>query len=335
MENKNSYKVHFVIIGTSKIAESFLEIAADNREFKLEAVYSRDKEKAASFSEKYGAIKAYDNLEAMANDKEIDAVYIASPNSLHYEQAQQFIRAGKHILCEKALGSNRHEVENMIQSAKENQVILLEAMRSVHDPGFQVIKDNLYKIGKLRKTAFRYCRYSSRYDSFKLGEMHNIFDTKFSAGALMDIGIYCVEPMIALFGTPLSFQAESVILRGGIDGAGTILAKYDGMVAELSYSKISDSFMPSEIQGELGTMVIQTIYNPAEIRIRYQNGYEEKLETESSDNNMKYELETFINAVKGKKDISEYQQISYDAIKLMDAIREECGVIFPADKSTD
>lgn len=323
--------IRFATIGTSKITQNFLAAAAKCEEFQLIACYSRSMEKAREFGGRYHALKYYDNLEEMAQDEEIDGVYIASPNSLHHHQALTLLRAGKHVLCEKALASNAREAEEMFQTAQQHQVVLLEAMRPAFDPGMELIAENLPKIGKIRRVNFRYCQYSSRYESYKKGENHNIFDRRFSAGALMDIGIYCMYPLVQLFGRPDGIHAESVFLRDGIDGAGSILAKYDTMLAEVAYSKITNSAIPSEIQGEDGCMVITEIPNPRKIRITYNDGRTEEILPEACDNNMIYELEHFVRMVRGEESAVPYQKISLQTMKLMDEARAQCKIVFPAD----
>ena len=100
----------------------------------------------------------------MAVSQEIDAVYIATPNSYHAEQAILFLQNGKHVLCEKPLAVNATEVARMIQSAKDHNALLMEAMKSTLLPNFKVIQDNLHKIGPIRRYFASYCQYSSRYE---------------------------------------------------------------------------------------------------------------------------------------------------------------------------
>lgn len=325
--------IRFATIGTSKITTWFLEAASFCKDFHLEAIYSRSKEKGTAFASNYNVSKVYTSLNELAKDNEIDAVYIASPNSIHAEQAIFLLNAGKHILCEKSMAANQYQVQQMFETAEKNNVLLMEAMRPVHDPGYEVIRKALPKLGKIRRAHFQYSQYSSRYDSFLLGEHHNIFDINYAAGALTDIGVYCVHPLIGLFGTPKKIHATSVLLRGGIDGIGTILAEYNDMIAELLYSKITASDIPSEIQGEKGTMKINSISVPHDISIKYNNGSEEILKVSYAPTiNMLYELEDFIQAIQGTKNINEYKYISLEAVKIMDEVRKQCGVIFPTDK---
>lgn len=324
-------KIRFATVGTSGITEKFLCEAAKNSDFELRAVYSRDRDRAEQFARQQGAEVYYDNLDAMAEDSGIDAVYLASPNAMHCAQAMRFMAAGKHVLCEKSLCSNLFEARRMFEAAEQNGVILMEAMRSLHDPGFDALKEGISKIGKIRRVSFRYCQYSSRYDAFKNGARQNIFDPGCSAGALMDIGVYCVEPMAALFGEPKSLQAVSVMLDGGIDGAGTVLADYGDMTAELVYSKITESHLPSEVQGEAGVLLIDEIACLEKIGIRYNDGRTKRFDTGPGGNNMRFELQAFADAVRGQKSIAKYREISMLSMKLMDRVRDLCGIRFPVD----
>jgi len=194
--------VRFGVIGTNWITERLLEAANDVEDFKLTAVYSRTISRAEEFASKYGVTKIFTNLKEMAVSQEIDAVYIATPNSYHAEQAILFLQNGKHVLCEKPLAVNATEVARMIQAAKDHNALLMEAMKSTLLPNFKVIQDNLHKIGPIRRYFASYCQYSSRYDKYKEGIVLNAFNPEFANGSLMDLGVYCLYPLITLFGEP-------------------------------------------------------------------------------------------------------------------------------------
>lgn len=294
-------KVNFGVIGTNVITERFLEAGKDAEGFCLRGVYSRSREKAVDFARKHGADLAFDSLEDMDSCKEIDAVYVASPNSLHASQSIQMLKGGKHVLCEKPIASNQREFEEMKKVALENRRVLLEAMRSVYSPGFQAIRENLHKLGKIRRVSFQYCQYSRRYDNFKKGIIENAFNPALSNGALMDIGVYCVHPLVSLFGKPEKVISSSLKLSNGIDGAGTILTKYPDFQGELLYSKITDSRVPSQIQGEEGSMVIRE----------------------------------FLRLIREKRYSHEYLENSQMEIELMDEVRRQQKIFFPADRKSD
>ena len=326
-------KTGFATIGTSKITEKFLQAAGDNTEFRYVAAYSRNLKKAEEFAAAQGAERFCDSLDELIKDPEVEAVYVATPNHMHYEQAMKLLNAGKHVLCEKSIASNRKEAEEMFQVAREKNVILLEAVRTVFDLGMEIIKNNMERLGAIRKAAFVFCQYSSRYDSFKEGKEHNIFRRECSAGALMDIGVYSVHMMLQLLGKPEAVQGLSVMLRGDIDGAGTILAKYPDKIAEVSYSKITNSALPNELQGENGVLQFHGSANsPENVKIIFRDGKEELLHHRETENDMKYELEHFLRMIHGEESSEIHVQRSLDALELMDEVRRQCGIAFPADR---
>ena len=128
--------VRFAVIGTNFITDNFMNAGSQCEGFKVQAVYSRSMEKGKEFAAKYGVEKVYDNYEEMAKDPEIDAVYVASPTCCHYIHSITMMNYGKHVLCEKPVCSNRKELDLLIQAAKDNGVIFMEAMKNVHSPGF-------------------------------------------------------------------------------------------------------------------------------------------------------------------------------------------------------
>lgn len=325
--------IGFATIGTSKITQKFLSAAKECEGFKLVAVYSRDIKKAEQFAGEQGAERFYDSLDMLVADKDVEAVYVASPNYMHYKHVMKLLKAGKHVFCEKAIASNYAEAEEMLRTAQERHLVLLEAVRPVFDPGMQAIKNNLYKLGAIRKANISYCQYSSRYDSFKEGQEHNIFSRECSAGALMDIGVYCVHTLLYLLGMPEKISGFAVMLRSGVDGAGDILAKYQDKIAEVSYSKITDSSLPNEIQGENGMLLFHGTNDcPETVRIVYRDGTEEVLYHREPLNDMKYELEYFIKMIQREENAESHTERSLNAMKLMDEMRRQCGITFPADE---
>jgi predicted dehydrogenase len=329
----NKKVIRFGVIGTSNITEWFLNGASQVKDFTLVAVYSRSEEKGKEFAKKHNAVYSFTDLNEMAKSDLIDAVYIASPNAIHAEQAILFLNNKKHVLCEKAFASNTKEVINMIEAAKDNQVILMEAMKTTQLPNFKIIKENLHRIGKVRKYFGSYCQYSSRYDKYREGVVLNAFNQNLSNGGLMDIGVYCIHPMINLFGKPKELKADALILESGVDGEGSIIFKYDEMDAIVMYSKITNSKLYSEIQGEDGNIIIENINKFEKVRIVFRDGKEEDLTKFHNEHDMSYEIETFIDTIKNgdMEGNSNLLQTSKWVMETMDETRKQIGLIFPAD----
>lgn len=293
--------IKFGIIGTSCISDKFVEALKKVKYCEIEAVYSRNSEKGGSFATKHNIKKIYIDLDEFAQSKNIDVVYIASPNTFHPQQAIKMMKAGKHVICEKPIAPTIRELDEMIKTAKENNVALMEAMRPTLNPNFKIIKENLKKIGVIRGIKAEYCQYSSRYDNLKKGDLTNIFDPKFAGGALYDIGVYPLYFVVAMFGEPEEYMGASYLVESGVDGYGNIILKYPDKIASIVYSKITESKGPSEIQGELGSIIIDKLSAVKGIRIVYRDGRTEDIEIETDKNDMVYEIEEFVKMIKNGK----------------------------------
>lgn len=326
--------IRFGVIGTNFITDWFVNGGEEVEGFNINAVYSRSEEKAKEFGGKYNVKNIFTSLEDMAKSNLIDAIYIASPNALHAEQTILFLNNKKHVLCEKAFASNVEEVEAMIKAAKENNVVLMEAMKTTMFPNFKLVKENLHRIGKVRRYFASFCQYSSRYDKYKAGEVLNTFMPELSNGSLIDIGVYCIAPMVNLFGKPKEVKANGLMLESGVDGEGSIIFNYEDMDGVIMYSKISNSYLPSEIQGEEGSIVIDKINAFNSVRIYFRNGEVLDLAKEQKKDDMCYEIEEFINLInEGKKESSiNTLENSKIVMELIDEARRQIGVVYPADK---
>lgn len=326
--------IRFGVIGTNWITEAFLQAASEIEDFKLTAVYSRTEDRAKEFAEKHGGTLSFTSVEEMGKSSEIDAVYIASPNSFHANHAIILMNHGKHVLCEKPIASNTSELQEMISVAKKNNVLLMEALKSGFLPSYRSIRENLYKIGKVRRYFASYCQYSSRYDAYKNGTVLNAFNPAFSNGSLMDIGIYCVYPMIQLFGRPQKVKASGLMLESGVDGEGSILAHYEDLEGTVIYSKITNSYIPSEIQGEDGSILIDKISSPEKVEIHYRDGRVEDISQPLEHDSMYYEAKEFIELLKSEtyeSSINSYEN-SLAVMEVLDEARKQMGLVFPADK---
>ena len=330
-EGKETDMIRFGMIGTGKIAEKFWQANRYGKDFELTAVYSRTLERARQFGFQKGQLQYFDDLEAFANSDCIDAVYVASPNCCHYEQVMTLLKAGKHVLCEKPMASNLEEVQEMFAEAEKQNLILLEGMRSIYAPSFQKMIPYMETLGTIRRATLQYCQYSSRYDNYKRGIVENAFKPELSNGALMDIGVYVVSCMIRLFGAPKSIKASGVKLHNGVDGAGTILMEYPDMIGEAIYSKITDSAMPSQIQGEDASMLIQEIENVKDLRI-VRKGVVQSIHFEQSDNILNYETQEFIKMIKTGMGWEKSKEITLETMKVLDEARKQLHIVFPADK---
>ncbi|WP_447876358.1 Gfo/Idh/MocA family protein [Serratia fonticola] len=323
--------IRFAVVGTNWITERFIDAAHESGKMRLTAIYSRKLEQAQAFGANYPVEHFFDSLEALAQSDVIDAVYIASPNSLHCQQSLLFLSHKKHVICEKPLASNLREVEQLVACAREHQVVLFEAFKSAHLPNFLILQQALPKIGKLRKAFINYCQYSSRYPRYLAGENPNTFNPHFSNGSIMDIGYYCVASTVALFGAPKSVLASATLLDTGVDAHGSVCLNYGDFDVVISHSKVSNSDIPSEIQGEEGTLVIEKISEAQGVVLTPRGENSQVLTQPQHINTMLYEAQVFAELVEKRQVEHEGLENSLIVASLLTEIRRQTGVVFPAD----
>lgn len=326
------------IIGTNFISSDFCEAAALIPEAELYAVCSRKQETGNGFAGKHGISRVYTDYDAFLASG-LDAVYVASPNFVHCEQTLKALSRGKHVLCEKVMAVNETQVQSMIDCARKNGLILLEAMRPDFDPAYGLIEKALPRLGRLSRATFEFCQYSSRYDRFLNGESVNTFNPDLCNAAVMDIGVYCIHSLVRLFGMPKQIRSCSVKLENGFEGSGAVLLQYDSMTAEAVYSKTAVSVTPSVIQGEKGSLLIDYVSRPETLELRLRKGSRDPLSGGSTEmlpytpaeNNMIYEIRKFIRLIKDKDVNHKYLQYSLDTIRIIDEVRRQNGIIFPGE----
>lgn len=335
-------KIRFGVVGTNFITDWVIAGAKQDERFELTAVCSRTQERANEFAAKYDIPYTFTSLEEMAASPLIDAVYIATPNYLHAAQSILCMKHGKHVLCEKPMASNAYEVKQMIAASRQYGVTLMEAMKPTLTPNFQVLREALPKAGVIRRYFASYCQYSSRYDKFKEGIVLNAFKPELSNGAMMDIGVYTVYPMVVLFGRPKKVSASGVVLSTGTDGQGAVNFEYEGMNATILYSKIANSSLPTEIEGEDGNFMLDKINQIS--RVTWQARPEassgkgpltpvEDISAVTDKDEYYYEVAEFISLVQAGKLESEINshENSLITIEIIDEVRRQLGIVYPAD----
>ena len=328
-------RLRFGVIGTNFISDWVIAGGRQDERFELAAVYSRTQENADAFAAKHNIPHTFTSLEAMAASPFIDAVYVASPNAFHTAQSILCMEHGKHVLCEKAFASNAREANEMIATARKNKVALMEAMKPTLTPNFLAARDALNRIGAVRRYFSCYCQYSSRYDKFREGTVLNAFRPEMSNGALPDIGVYTIYPMVVLFGRPQIIKAAGFKLSSGVDGEGSVVFSYPSMDAAVLYSKIANSQLPAEIQGEDGNIVFDRINIISKVDLHLRDGRKESLSCPTPYNEYYYEVKEFIDIVQSGRQESTINswENSLITMEIMDEIRRQLGVKYPADEN--
>ncbi|AYY71871.1 Gfo/Idh/MocA family oxidoreductase [Listeria monocytogenes] len=323
------------IMGTNWITDSFIEGAINSGEWNLTAVYSRTEEKARAFGEKYGELTYFTDIEEMGKSDALDAVYIASPNALHYQHAVSLLKNKKHVIVEKPIFSTVAELEHAHQIARENNVFLFEAARHIQEPNFKRLQENIEKVGTIHGATLAYMKYSSRYDQVLNGEEPNIFSLKFSGGSIVDLGVYPLYSAITLFGEPVKATYFATKLPTGVDGLGPIILEYPTFNITIIQGKNSQSFLPSEIYGQKGTLIVDPLTGIEKITF-YDNATKEETELAGSvvANDMQFEAAEFARIIEqSDRDTYEYlADLSLKVLRVSNELRHQNDIWFDAEK---
>ena len=327
-------------IGTSWITDSFIEAALATERYELNCVYSRSEEKGRSFASKYGEIPVETDLDAFMNKEDLDVIYIASPNSLHYEQTLMALRAKKHVMVEKPASTNVNEWDEILRVAEENDVFVLEAAKHMYIPNLNRIAEEIKTFDGVVGATFPYVRYSSRYDKVLAGEEPNIFSLKFAGGALMDLGIYPVYTAVALFGEPKDAIYYAQKIRTGVDGFGTVILRYDDFDVTILVGKIVTSSYEVEIYGKQETLIIDHVSHLDKARkVDHKTLEETEVELdEQYENSMYYEAEALAHMIENpnsEETLKRYKELS-DLARivsgLLNKMLTDAGIEFNEDR---
>lgn len=320
--------IKFGVIGSGWIAEEFVKGSRLVDGFVFSAMYSRTYEKGKEFADKFGGVSVYTDMNEFAKS-DIDAVYIASPNSLHYSQSKLMLENGKHVLCEKPITITPEEFIELSELAEKNNLVYTEAIMMLHLSQRKIIKEKLESLGKVSTAHFDFSQLSSKYPALLRGEKPNIFNPKMKTGCLRDLGIYCFYPAIDFFGEPEKIISSAGFLSTGADGYGTAILDYADKQVTLTYSKVGQDQSGSQIVGDKGTMTFGSISKLTDVEIHYCDGTKERLVGEIEKHIlMGEEAKDFYDYICGKN--SDLEKINAEILSVLRALNtviNQCKII--------
>ncbi len=227
------------IIGSGMIVKDFLSFAHELPEIKLEAIAARNIENLKELQNKYNIKEIYTDIDLCLENKEVDTIYVAVPNNLHYTVAKKALEAGKNVICEKPFTLKYDEAVELFQYQKN----------------YLDIKDNIDNIGEIRLVECNFSQLSSRYEAFKNGVIAPVFDKSKGGGVLGDLNIYNIHFVVGLFGKPGKVHYAPNIVND-VDTSGILLLEYDNFKVVCIAAK--DTFNNSyvNIQGDQGIIKV-------------------------------------------------------------------------------
>lgn len=323
-------------IGTGFIVDWFLTAVQESANISCVAMFSRKESSARMLADKYEIDKIYTNLDDMLKDEEINFVYVASPNSLHFEHALKALQAGKNVICEKPFTSTVEEFDHLVKEAQDRHLYLFEAIVTAHMPNYLRMKKELPRLGTIRMVQCNFSQYSSRYDKFLQGETPNVFNPEFSGGALADINIYNLHYVIGFFGKPKTVHYYANKHANGIDTSGVVLMQYDGFQAVCVGCKDTRSECIAQIQGEKGFITMRSETSRcAAYTIQIGRERAEHPSIVQNDVALYYELQDFRDIYK----LDDYERCtqllaySRTVMEVYEAARRDAGIVFAADRN--
>ena len=318
------------IIGAGWIADKMAEALAPLADYEVSAIASRSLEKAQAFAAERGIRKAYGSYEELVRDPEVDLVYIATPHSHHYEHARLAIEHGKPVLVEKAFTANAHQARELIELAHERKVFMTEAIWTRYMPLSHKVKELMESgiIGEPRVLTATLC--------YMMEHKERIVRADLCGGALLDLGVYCLNFARMYFGTDITRTVTNCHLGPeGMDMMESISLSYaDGKMANLQagcltlndrqgiisgtegYIRVDNINCPERIDVVRNYENVETILRPADM----VNGYEYQV----------YECRRCIEAGLLESPLMPHAE-TLSIMEQMDALRKEWGVVYPMD----
>jgi len=331
----NGSKIRWGILGCGRIARKF---AADLRlvaDAELTAIASRSKETLELFAKDFPCKHRHNSYEALAANKEIDVIYIATPHSHHYEHTVLCLDHDKAVLCEKAFAINSRQAKEMINIAKERKVFLMEALWTKFLPHYKKLQELLEQkiLGDIKSVLVNF--------GFKASDKspQRLFDPWLGGGTLLDIGIYNVFITISVLGKPDSIEATMSPSPTGIDEQIAVLFKYkSGAMAQLFSSFTTNLPIQAEINGAEGCITLTTrFYEPsATIQLSKKMPYEREVIAVEKEAGFGYQYEArHVNECLKKGLIESPVMTHADTLLLMeilDSIRNKARIEYPQDQ---
>ncbi len=323
---------HWGILAPGKIAHKFASGLQFVPGAKIQAVGSRSLERAESFAATYDIPKSYGSYQELAEDPDLDVIYIATPHSFHMENTLICLNRGKAVLCEKPLAINSGQVEAMINASRQNQTFLMEALWSRFIPHIIKTKDLMDAgvIGQVSHLEVDF-GFKARYDPDS-----RLFAPHLGGGALLDIGIYPLFFALHLFGAPDKIDAEAKLAATGVDESCRVKLTFSGnRTANLWFTLTEDTPVEAKLTGSAGQILLPNRwYQPVNITTTKDDKPEE-IAFDFVGNGYNYqavEVQKCLEAGKIESAVWSHHN-SLALMQVMDEIRQQCGISYPSEKA--
>lgn len=324
-------KLKVGILGAGHIAQKMATTLMGMKEAELYAVAARELSRAEQFADEFHAQKAYGNYEALADDPDIDLIYIATPHSHHFGPARMCLLKGKPVLCEKAFTANAREAEELIRIAQEKQVFLAEAIWTRYMPFSRTIRE-LTESGIIGKPMMLTASLG-----YPIAHKERIVRLELCGGALYDLGVYPINFALMTFGNDLE-KITSTCMKNeaGVDMQNSIIFTYrDGRMAVMQTTAFCASDRQGIISGDKGYLVIDNINNPQQAVV-YNTDHQEtgRYTCPPQITGFEYQVLEAAEAIRqgAIEPASMPHAETLRVMRMLDSLRQEWGIRFPMDE---
>ena len=321
------------ILATGGIATAF---ASDLRTAGLDlvAVGSRTQQAADDFAERFGVPRAHGSYLDLAEDPDVDIIYVSTPHPMHHEGARLALQNGKHALVEKAFTVNRAEADDLQRLAAERGLLVMEAMWTRYLPHMVRIREIIAAgtLGEIRSVS------ADHTQSLPTDPSHRLNDLALGGGALLDLGIYPLSFIWDVLGAPESISATGRLLDTGADAeVATIMTHANGAISTSLSSSRTAGPNTAVVLGTKARIEIDRVwYSPTTFRVVAPDGAViEQYESEVDGRGMQYQALAAERAVAaGDVDGSQLALPIAESVAIMgtlDEIRRQIGVVYPSE----
>ena len=322
-------KYKWGILGAGKIAARFAEGLKVCENAVLWSVGSRDAAKGASFANTYGFERSFGSYEEFVADPDLDIVYVATPHSHHHAHTLLCLNHGKHVLCEKAFSLNLREVDEMLSTAREKNLFLMEALWPPFQPSY-LEADKIIRGGTMGKVVSIAGRFGFLAPYDPESRTH---DLALGGGSLLDIGIYPAMDILRYMGLPEDITAVAYFSpTGSDDSLLAVLSFNDGRKATAYSSFIDDAGISTIIEMEGGTIVLERNRDKVQsLTIERGDAGREVREFKPEATGFEYEAREVMKCLDAGKTESAIvpHKFSHDLMMLLDNIRTVAGIKYP------
>lgn len=320
------------ILGAGTIIPDFFEASEKIEELEIHAIFGRESSlsKLTELQRRYGISKICHDYDRLLEDPEVEVIYVALPNDLHYAFAKKAVEKKKHVIVEKPFASTYEQARELIDTAKKNQVMVFEAISNQYMPNYKKTRELLGELGDVKIVQLNYSQYSRRYDLFKEGQVLPVFDPRKSGGALMDLNVYNIHYVTGLFGKPENIHYMANIQRG-IDTSGILTMEYPSFKCVCVGAKDCKAPVSINVQGDRGFIHSD---DPANVYGSFtfarDGGQPETYGLNEGLPRLYHELKVFADMVTGKdyKAADEYNRHTLEVMEILDQARRQVGIDF-------